>query len=392
MFWHNFKYSLKTLLRNKILLFWTFAFPIILGLFFHMAFSDIEKNEQLDIINIAVVEEETTEQNQFIKENLAYLGDEKNENRLFKITYSTEKEAKKLLEEKKITGYLNLQKEDVKITVSSTGVNETIFKSAIDEMRSYQEMIAQVATYKIEDLYAHDYSINYEKFYEDIAKEIQESAGTINDQSSKSLSYTMIEYYTLIAMACLYGGTLSMFITNKKLANMNEVGKRTAISAIHSGKLLLGSLLASYIVQLFGLAILFLFTIFILKVDYGTNLPYMIMLACCGSLAGLTLGVAVATLTKANENAKTGILIAITMFGCFLSGMMGITMKYIVDKNIPILNKINPAGMITDGFYALYHYDTMDRFLGNIMSLLIFSIVMIAISYRGLRRKRYDSI
>jgi len=392
MFWHNFKYSLKTLLRNRILLFWTFAFPIILGLFFHMAFSDIEKNEQLDIINIAVVEEETTEQNQFIKESLAYLGDEKNENRLFKITYSTEKEAKQLLEEKKITGYLNLQKEDVKITVSTTGVNETIFKSAIDEMRSYQEMIAQVATYKIEDLYAHDYSINYEKFYEDIAKEIQESAGTINDQSSKSLSYTMIEYYTLIAMACLYGGTLSMFITNKKLANMNEVGKRTAISAIHSGKLLLGSLLASYIVQLFGLAILFLFTIFILKVDYGKNLPYMIMLACCGSLAGLTLGVAVATLTKANENAKTGILIAITMFGCFLSGMMGITMKYIVDKNIPILNKINPAGMITDGFYALYHYDTMDRFLGNIMSLLIFSIVMIAISYRGLRRKRYDSI
>lgn len=390
MFWHNFKYSLKTLLRNKILLFWTFAFPIILGLFFHMAFSDIEKNEQLDIINIAVVEEETTEQNQFIKESLAYLGDEKNENRLFKITYSTEKEAKQLLEEKKITGYLNLQKEEVKITVSTTGVNETIFKSAIDEMRSYQEMIIQIATYKIED--SQDYSINYEKFYEDIAKEIQESAGTINDQSSKSLSYTMVEYYTLIAMACLYGGTLSMFITNKKLANMNEVGKRTAISAIHSGKLLLGSLLASYIVQLFGLAILFLFTIFILKVDYGTNLPYMIMLACCGSLAGLTLGVAVATLTKANENAKTGILIAITMFGCFLSGMMGITMKYIVDKNIPILNKINPAGMITDGFYALYHYDTMNRFLGNIMSLLIFSIVMIAISYRGLRRKRYDSI
>lgn len=390
MFWHNFKYSLKTLLRNKILLFWTFAFPIILGLFFHMAFSDIEKNEQLDIINIAVVEEETTEQNQFIKESLAYLGDEKNENRLFQITYSTEKEAKQLLEEKKITGYLNLQKEDVKITVSTTGVNETIFKSAIDEMRSYQEMIIQIATYKIED--SQDYSINYEKFYEDIAKEIQESAGTINDQSSKSLSYTMVEYYTLIAMACLYGGTLSMFITNKKLANMNEVGKRTTISAIYSGKLLLGSLLASYIVQLFGLAILFLFTIFILKVDYGANLPYMIMLACCGSLAGLTLGVAVATLTKANENAKTGILIAITMFGCFLSGMMGITMKYIVDKNIPILNKINPAGMITDGFYALYHYDTMNRFLGNIMSLLIFSIVMIAISYRGLRRKRYDSI
>ena len=58
MFWHNFKYSLKTLLRNRGLLFWTFIFPILLGLFFYMAFSDIEKKEKLDIINIAVIDNE----------------------------------------------------------------------------------------------------------------------------------------------------------------------------------------------------------------------------------------------------------------------------------------------------------------------------------------------
>ena len=27
------------------------------------------------------------------------------------------------------------------------------------------------------------------------------------------------------------------------------------------------------------------------------------------------------------------------MLGCFLSGMMGITMKYVVDTNAPIINK-----------------------------------------------------
>ena len=55
--------------------------------------------------------------------------------------------------------------------------------------------------------------------------------------------------------------------------------------------------------------------------------------AMAGSLAGLSLGVAVATTIKSNDNVKTGIIIAITMLGCFLSGMMGITMKYIIDKN-----------------------------------------------------------
>ena len=56
MFLHNFKYSLKTLFRNKTLIFWTFAFPIILGTLFNLAFKDIEKNEMLEIIDIAVVD------------------------------------------------------------------------------------------------------------------------------------------------------------------------------------------------------------------------------------------------------------------------------------------------------------------------------------------------
>lgn len=43
MFAHHFKYTLVTLLRKKSLIFWTFAFPIILALLFNFAFSDIEK-------------------------------------------------------------------------------------------------------------------------------------------------------------------------------------------------------------------------------------------------------------------------------------------------------------------------------------------------------------
>ena len=95
---------------------------------------------------------------------------------------------------------------------------------------------------------------------------------------------------------------------------------------------------------------------------------------------------------KVNENAKTGILLAITMTGCFLSGMMGITMKYVIDKNVPIINILNPANMITDGFYSLYYYDTLNRYYFNILSLFIFSCIMLLISYKGLRRQKYDSI
>ena len=78
--------------------------------------------------------------------------------------------------------------------------------------------------------------------------------------------------------------------------------------------------------------------------------------------------------------------------GAFCLGMMGVTMKYVIDKNIPIINKINPASMITDGFYSLYYYDTLDRYYFNIASLLVFAFVMIGASYFSLRRQKYDSI
>ena len=80
------------------------------------------------------------------------------------------------------------------------------------------------------------------------------------------------------------------------------------------------------------------------------------------------------------------------MLGCFLSGMMGITMKYIIDKNIPIINKLNPANMITDGLYSLYYYETLDRYIFNVVSLLIFAFTLIVVSYISLRRQKYDSI
>ena len=95
---------------------------------------------------------------------------------------------------------------------------------------------------------------------------------------------------------------------------------------------------------------------------------------------------------RTSENTKTGIVISIAMLGCFLSGMMGITMKYIIDKNVPIINKLNPASMITDGFYSLYYYDTLDRYFFNVISLIIFALILISISIFSLRRQKYDSI
>lgn len=392
MFWHNFKYTLKTLLRNRMLIFWTFAFPILLGTFFNMAFSDIENSEKLSIIDIAVIDSDDFKNNEAFKERLQFLSTEGSKEQLFNIVYVNEEEANELLEKKEITGYLTFENQDVNIVVNYSNINETILRYVVDEINSNINAAQDIDLFKIEEMQNDNYNIDMENIYSEAVAMLNNTQIKLNDISRKNLSYTMIEFYTLIAMTCLYGGMLSMSITKFKLANMHSVGKRSFISPVKKGSMLLGSLLASYLVQLIGLLLLFLYTIFVLNIDYGNNLPLIIVLSLVGSLAGLSLGLAVGTIFKTNENAKTGILIAFTMLGCFLSGMMGITMKYVIDKNIPIINKLNPANMITDGFYSLYYYDTLNRYIFNIVSLLLFSVILLIISGVILRRQKYDSI
>ncbi len=393
MFIHNFKYTLKTLFKNKALIFWTFAFPIILGTFFNMAFSNIENSEKLSIINIAIVKNDEFEKNEIFKSAFENLSDEKNDDRLFSTKYATEDEAKQLLENKDIIGYLKLEGDKPKVVFTTNGTSQTIFKYVTEELTQTSELIKNLSEEEIKkEMSSGNFNINYEEIYSNIAELIQNQNVELNNISNKNLSYTMIEFYTLIAMTCLYGGILGVVAINQNLANMSSKGKRVSVAPTSKIKVIISSVLASYITQLIGVALLFIYTIFVLKVDYGNNLGLIISLAMAGSLAGLSIGTFVGTVFKTNENTKTGIIISVTMLGCFLSGMMGITMKYIVDKNVPIINKLNPASMITDGFYSLYYYDTLDRYIFNLVSLLIFAFILIAISYISIRRQKYDSI
>ena len=90
MFVHNFKYSLKILFKNKGLLFWTFIFPIILGTLFNLAFSNIEKTETFNKIDVAI----TPNNNSYIKNTFKVLEKEN----VIKIQSSNLEKSKKLLE------------------------------------------------------------------------------------------------------------------------------------------------------------------------------------------------------------------------------------------------------------------------------------------------------
>lgn len=91
-------------------------------------------------------------------------------------------------------------------------------------------------------------------------------------------------------------------------------------------------------------------------------------------------------------NVKTGLVMVITMGGSFLSGLMAGNMRIVVDTYCPIINRINPTALISDMFYSLAIYDSLDRYFENLISLVILSLLFCIGGFLLTRRKKYANI
>ena len=282
MFIHNFIYSLKTLFKNKMLIFWTFAFPIILGTFFYMAFSNIQEGQKLNIINIAIVENEELKSSEYYKKAFDNLSDEKNEDRLFNVRYVTEEEAKEKLQNDEIAGYMKLEDGKPKLTFVSNGIDQTVFKYITEQITQTGDIITSLTEEKIkEEIQKGNYNFDSNEIVEKIYNESTKEDSKLDNITNGNLEFMMIEFYTLIAMTCLYGGMLGIFAINQNLANMSNKGKRIEVAPTKKGIVVLSSLLASYVAQAIGLAILFAYTILVLKINYGNDLGLIVLLSAC---------------------------------------------------------------------------------------------------------------
>ena len=256
MFGHNFKYTFKVLMRNRMLLFWTFVFPLVLGTMFKLAFSNIENSEKLNVIPIAIVDNEDFQGNEAFRRTFETLSDESSDEQMFDTLYVSKDEADTLLSDGDVDGVLYMNGAEPEIWIHENGINQTVLQYVVDEIVHTSAIMEKRVRNEMEQGAMPD----IEALYKNVMEQVAGRESNLVDASRKNLSYTMIEYYTLIAMACLYGGILGMTALSRNLPNMGNLGKRTAIVPISKAKTMFSSLLAAYCTQLIGLAILFVYT------------------------------------------------------------------------------------------------------------------------------------
>lgn len=367
-----FKYRFKCLIRNKSLLFWTLAFPLVLTTLFSVALPNLNDLSSFEIIDIAVVKNEAFEKNVALQQVL-----EGTEKELFHIQYISYEEASKSLEDNKELIIVEDGKQ-LQIHVAETGINQTIVQSFFNEYVQKSSMIEKMmmqsaSPQQVQALFTDTHSY-------------------IKEIKNENSNITSVSFFTILAMNALFGGYWAIESAYVLQANLSDKAARIGVTPTHKAKALFVDMVIACGIQLTFLIIVLNYMQFIIKVDFGPNISFIYLLLGIATFAGNAFGTFIGCLSKLDMNFKSGILTTLTLMLSFFSGMMMVQMKYLVQSYAPWFAAINPVNMVTDGLYALYYYGVGERYVINLASLVIFTVIFYVASYFMLRKRQYDRL
>lgn len=376
---HMYRYRLKVLLRDRGFLFWTFIFPILLGLLFKMAFGNLDTLDQMEVQEVGIVAVDKERANTFQK----VLAEVKTgDNPLFSATELTEKAASDQLGQGQIIGIYQVTGAEISLTIAQQGIPQTILKSIQDQYLQTESLIqtlvknGQLSSDKIADL-----ELSGENFVR------------IKNPDAK-ISQMSFYFFTLVGMSIMYGFMWGMRNANDQQANQSPNGIR--LDMIPHSKVLIASvnLLAAFTV--FYSCILLILGIFhfVYGIGFGSHWLQILLVCAIGSLTTIMLGTLLGTLLKnLSWNQKIGIGISVSMLMSFLAGMMGSQfIKYWIDQYFPFAGRLNIVNLISESLYQLFYYESLTPFYQNLLWLTGYLFLFGTMTVFFERRSQYDSL
>lgn len=380
MFWHVFSYRLKCLLRDRITVFWTLIFPLIMATLFHFAFGHLtSSSEGFEPIKTVIVDNEAyrdASQFQNVVKSLAESG----KDQFLELTIAPLEQAERLLEAGAVIGIISVDN-DMELIVKQRGLKQTILKAFLDEYSQTMNTVTEIVSKNPEAL--------------------RELTGAIRNRISftEQISFSSADpninlgfFYALIAMACLYSSYWGIRNTIDVQADQSPQGARRSSAPTHKARIVLSDTLAALIIGFSEVLLLLAYMRFVLGVEFGHQIGFILLLTLAGCMAGVAFGNFVGTIVRRDENLKYGVLLIGNMTMSFLAGLMFANLKDIIAQKVPILAYLNPAALIADSFYSLYIYDTFHRFWINIAFLCLITTILSFASFLYLRGERYASI
>ncbi|MFQ9717152.1 MAG: ABC transporter permease [Blautia sp.] len=388
------RYHILLNLREKTMVFWTLAFPLLLGCFFYFGIGGVDEASQFQEIPVAVVD---TDENftEFIEGVSGEFLDP---------VYGWDMdEALKKLEDGKIQGIFHSQDEEPALTLGESSLQGSILKALVDGYQQQTGILEDVQGRMEEEVEgqtpqaAQKIAAENAKVLEDLVDQVRsgEREEYVKEVSlgGREVSSVAPYYFALVAMGCLYMCFLGETAARRTQANISEIGKRISVSPAHRLKVIVSNGVSAYVIALVNITVLMLFlTEGIKGIDIGNRPGYAAVTCMMGCLIGVTFGILIESIGKWSQNIKTAILIGSSIFCAFLAGLMISSMKDIIEKHAPIVNRVNPAALIADSFYCICVYDDVERLQMNLVIMGVMSVLFLIVAWLMTRRVRYDSL
>ena len=371
---HLIKYNLLIKLRNFNMVFWPLVFPLIMATFFFFAFGNLN-DADFETVQVALVKESANPVFVFFLDQV-----QSGDSELIALHEMSEKDALDALSQKKISG-IYYEQAIPGLTLNGQGIPESILQSILE---SYENNLHTLQTILKKHPSGILEGLSQMADTRDLVQELSLGGKTIDGNSQF--------FYALIAMACLYGCFIGFGAAITLQANLTALAARRCVTPTHKLKLILSEQITSFLLGYTDVIILLIYLRIILKLDFQGQIGKMLIISLFGSLIGVSVGLFVGSLGKLSEGIKVAVILAISMVCSFLAGLMNSNMKDLVEKHVPIINRINPAALISDAFYCINVYNDTARYYRNLVTLAVMSAAFVMASFLLIRRNRYDSI
>ena len=404
MFLHNLKYELMVSLRVKDLIIWMMIFPVVLGSLFKIAFGNIYTNDTLfNSIPTAVVENEKNDIFHSIVDDI-----EKSDAPLLKVTYMSEADAMKALENDEVKGIIYVDTDTKK---EESDKSFSFFGKMIDAVgvpSMDTKLSLKIKTNGIEQTILKKFTENYmaqESIVRDAIEKNPMDISSVTDVLTQDMTTRtdrpMTEgntdpftsyMYNLIAMIAMFGSVTGLHIAAQNQANLSNLGARRNCSPTPKSITLAAGLVGSYIAHGACIIIGISYEALVLGVDFGSRLPLVYLGGIVGGLMGVSMGFCVGSISTWSQSTKVGIVMSVSMLCCFLSGLMMGDIKGIIELNVPLLNDLNPAAIVCDALYYLNVDADLSRFFIKLLTMAGLAFAFAAGGFVLTRRRKYASL
>jgi ABC-2 type transport system permease protein len=291
----------------------------------------------------------------------------------------SEEEAMQLLNNGKISGIYFVDEEpSLKVIVPS--INSSILAGILSQYTQQKELLKKILAEHPEQI---EVALERMLSQTDATKEVSIDGTKTNGMNQY--------FYSLIGMACMYGSFLGMYFVIHLQGNLSALGARRCVTPTHKLKILVAEMCSVFMIHFANILILVAYLKFVLGIHFGNEWE-LILLCLVGSMAGVSLGMVIGSIGKFSEGVKIALSIGISMLASFMAGLMVGGIKNEIEKVAPIINRVNPAALISDACYAISVYDNQERFYMSIGILSLESVLFLLLCFFSVRRERYVSI